>query len=217
MDRLLSGYEKLQKDVLEQHPELYESLKNDQTPEFLVLSCIDSRVNPSTLFQAEDGLFLQSRNAGNIVHHYDESKTKGLSFASALQFAVEVLQVKEVIVLGHSQCGGMHKLLKIHDQQPNPDDLIGEWVRAAAPAAQEAIHIAKQTGEDVHQVCERQNVMHSIRNLMTYPFVAEAVKAGTLGINGFYLHVGYENLEKLDKTLGRFVALPRLRRQSLKR
>lgn len=211
MHRLLSGYEKLKTDVLEKNPELYESLKNGQTPEFLVLSCIDSRVNPTTLFQAKDGLFLQSRNAGNIVHHYDQSTTKGLSFASALQFAVEVLQVKEVIVLGHSQCGGIHKLLTIHDKEPEPDDLVGEWVRAAAPAAKEAIEIAKKTGEDVHITCEKQNVLNSIRNLMTYPFVEEAIKAGKLGINGFYLHVGYESLEILDKKQGRFVTVPSLR------
>ncbi len=212
MHSLLEGYERLQREVLPKNPELYESLKNGQNPEYLVLSCVDSRVDPTTLFQKRAGVFLQSRNAGNIVHPYSQATKEGSSFASALQFAVEILKVKEVIVLGHSQCGGMQKLLKIHDKKPRSKDLIGAWVRVATPAAVEAIKISKKTGEDVHTACEKQNVINSIRNLKTYPFVRKAVKAGTLGINGFYVHMGYEDLEMLDKKRRRFVTVPRLSR-----
>lgn len=208
MKRLKKGYRRLQSDVLSKNPEFFENLKKGQNPEFLILSCIDSRVDPTALFQAEEGLFLQARNVANIVHPYDQATTNGISFAAALQFAVVSLKVKEIIILGHTHCGGVEKLMSIHANPKQPaNDLVSEWVKVAMPAADKGFKISQRTGADLHKTCGKQNVLNSLQNLMTYPFVKEAVDAGTLNLNGLYVHVGYKDLEHYNPKRKRFVSL----------
>lgn len=180
MKRLLEGYQRFRADTWPTEHKRYESLaQRGQKPETLVIACVDSRVDPQTVFGAGPGELLVVRNVANLVPPYQpDAGYHGTS--AALEFAVKVLGVRNIVVLGHAKCGGVGALLE--GAPRHAGDFINPWMSIAEPALWP---IPPSFGEDgLHAHFEREVVRLSVRNLMTFPWIASRVESGALTLHG---------------------------------
>lgn len=176
MDRLIEGYRRFRDTVWPAERARYEALaRHGQRPETLVVACSDSRVDPQTVFGAGPGELFVVRNVAGLVPPYEpDAAYHGAS--AALEFGVRVLKVRQIVVLGHAQCGGIQAM--VEGVPPEAQDFVAPWVRIAEPALRSTG--AGKTLEDY----EREVVRLSLANLATFPWIADAVDAGRLRLHG---------------------------------
>ena len=188
MDGLIEGYRRFRKEGWPERRRLFESLAAEgQRPEALVIGCVDSRVDPSAIFDAAPGQILTVRNVANLVPPYaPDAAYHGTS--AALEFAVRVLEVPHLVVLGHGQCGGIQALLRGAPEEAQ--DFVAPWMGIAAPARAHALLC--DTPEAQQQCLEHEGIKLSLENLMTFPWIAERVADGRLELHGawFAIHSG---------------------------
>jgi len=203
MKRLLDGYRAFKAGRWPEERAHYEELaKKGQSPQFLVIACSDSRADPATIFDASPGELFVIRNVAGIVPPFEtDSGHRGTS--AALAFAVMQLQVREIVVLGHAQCGGIAAALDNRIVAGVP--FIGHWIELLEPALEHSAHIHDTV--ERHTAMERDCVRLSLDNLMTFPFVAERVRAGKLHLSGARFGIADGRLEVLDRDSGAFVAV----------
>ena len=199
MDALIEGYRRFRADVWPAEHTRYETLAREgQAPETLVIACSDSRVDPSTVFGAAPGELFVVRNVAALVPPYQpDAGYHGTS--AALEFAVRVLKVKRIVVLGHAQCGGVQALVEGAPEEAS--DFVRPWIEIARPVVADAPADLPRT-ERLHR-CEEAVVQLSLENVLTFPWVAEAVEAGRLKLEGFRFGIASGVLTRLRD--GRFV------------
>ena len=173
--------------------------RDGQAPDFMVISCCDSRVLPTDIFGAGAGDMFVHRNIANFVPPYaapsGDSAGDAHGTSAALEYGVCALKVAHVLVLGHAQCGGVqgcHDMCKAGQSGPEFDlPLVGAWLELMRP-----VYEQMRAGGDMIDVDEmgRRNVVHSLNNLLTFPFIAEAVAAGTLALHGAWHDFGIGRL-----------------------
>lgn len=200
MDRLLAGYRRFrEKGWPEQRPVLQSLADTGQRPRALVISCVDSRVDPSVIFDAAPGEMLTVRNVANLVPPYaPDVAYHGTS--AALEFGVRVLAVPHVVVLGHELCGGVNALLE--GAPDNARDFVAPWMSMAASAREHALSIGDP--KERQRCCEQDVIKVSLRNLMSFPWIASPVAAGQLALHGawFSIRSGELLLLKPDGSFG---------------
>lgn len=166
---------------------MYEQLaQKGQAPKALVIACIDSRVDPARIFDAAPGEILALRNVANLVPPYQpDSAYHGTS--AALEFAVCVLRVPHIVVMGHGLCAGVRALLE--GAPIDAPEFVGPWMTIARPALAAAVAAAP---EQRQLVCEQECIKVSLQNLLTFPWIEQRVAAKTLRIHGawFDIHSG---------------------------
>ena len=194
IENLLEGYRQFYQKYYIENPETYKSLtEKGQTPHTLVIACSDSRVDPSIILNTGPGDIFVIRNVANLVPAYDSDFSHCHGTSAAIEYAVKNLKVKNILILGHTHCGGIHNLLC---QPLNRHDFIDTWLSIAEEARREA---SKQTSEtDRQHICEREAVRVSLRNLLTFPFVAEAVSQNRLKLHGWLFDLAGGSIEKLS-------------------
>jgi carbonic anhydrase len=198
VDRLINGYRRFRSERWPIERERFERLASGQQPRSMVIACSDSRVDPSTIFGTAPGELFVVRNVANLVPPYTpDASYHGTS--AALEFGVRALKVKEVIVLGHTQCGGARALLD--GAPPNVSDFIGKWMTIAEPARQRALACPHE--QDRQEACEHEIVRLSLDNLLSFRWVREAVDTGRLSLHGCYFSIRTGKLEVLRPD-GRF-------------
>jgi carbonic anhydrase len=193
LDALIEGYRRFRADTWPERRRLFERLADKgQHPRALVIACSDSRVDPSMIFDAAPGELFTIRNVANLVPPYQpDGAHHGTS--AAIEFAVRALNVRDIIVMGHGMCGGVHALL--NGTPPDLTDFVGPWVALAAPARRALeCHPA-----DPQLACEQETVRLSLANLMTFPWLAERVHEGKLTLHGTHFDVRYGVLHVLGK------------------
>jgi len=181
--------------------------EDGQRPRAMVISCCDSRVHVTSIFGADSGEFFIHRNIANLVPPF--SPDGGLHGTSAaVEYAVTGLRVAHVIVLGHSQCGGVKGCYDMCEgRAPELDaaaSFIGRWMDLLRPGY-EALGPGGEA-ERLHAL-EKAAVTVSLANLLTFPFVAEAVAAGRLTLHGLWNGIGEGTLDAWDEGRGAWVAL----------
>ena len=188
MEQLVEGYRRFRRDGWPERRRVFEALAADgQRPSALVIACVDSRVDPSAIFDAAPGLMLTVRNVANLVPPYaPDAAYHGTS--AALEFAVRVLEVPDVVVLGHGQCSGIQALLC--GAPDTAQDFVAPWMGIAAPARARALRC--DTPEAQQQCLEHEGIKLSLANLMTFPWIAKRVGARQLRLHGawFAIHTG---------------------------
>lgn len=188
MERLIEGYKRFRANGWPERTKLFEALaKSGQRPRALVIACIDSRVDPAMIFDASPGEILTVRNVASLVPPYaPDSAYHGTS--AAVEFGVRVLQVSDIVVMGHGQCGGVGALLE--GTTKSAGDFVASWMAMAEPAL-EKIDPSTAKGERQKR-CEEEVVKLSLENLMTFPWIAEQVTNGKLRLHGawFAIHSG---------------------------
>jgi len=189
--KFIAGFERFQKKYFTNDRELFDQLRQAQYPRVMVISCCDSRVDPAILTGADPGDMFVVRNVANLVSQYKP----GVNFASvpaALEFAVLSLEVEHVIVLGHAQCGGIRALMS--DAWPD-GEFIGKWVSIAQRARERVLaELPRKPYALQARACEQAAILISLENLMTYPWVARRVEAGTLNLHGWYFDIAEGSL-----------------------
>ncbi|KAL0924544.1 hypothetical protein M5K25_005382 [Dendrobium thyrsiflorum] len=185
IERLKSGFEQFKKEVYEKKPEVFNQLAEGQSPKFLVFACSDSRVCPSVLFNFQPGEAFTIRNIANMVPPYDKTRYSGIG--AAVEYPVVHLKVENIIVIGHSRCGGIKALLSIKDNASLGTDFIEDWVKICTPA-KETVNQAHGdlSFEEQCSKLEKEAVKVSLENLKTYPYVKEGLEKKTLALYGGY-------------------------------
>ncbi len=203
-DPLLSGFKRYQAQYFGDDSSLYEQLKDGQKPTTLVIGCCDSRVHPPALLGTEPGEMFVVRNVANLVPPYDPNNAHA-SVAAALEFAVQVLQVKRVIVLGHKRCGGIRGLM---DNTAQDGSSLEKWLDIAQTAKEAALTVFRKHPErDPYEACEQLAILVSLSNLESYPWLAEKVAQGLVQIDGWYFDMQAGSLSGYDAETGGFVSL----------
>jgi carbonic anhydrase len=185
MDDLIEGYRKFRADVWPAERARYEALANwGQSPETMILACSDSRVDPQTIFGAVPGELFVLRNVAAIAPPYEPDAPGHHGASAALEFGVKVLKVPRLVVLGHGQCGGV-KAMAV-GPPPQARDFMASWVDLGKPALEAAGPQSSVTD------LEAAVVRLSMKNLMTFPWIVEAVAEGRLAVQGFMfdIHTG---------------------------
>ncbi|BAU01014.1 carbonic anhydrase, chloroplastic isoform X2 [Vigna umbellata] len=184
-DRIKSGFLYFKKEKYDKNPALYGELAKGQSPKFMVFACSDSRVCPSHVLDFQPGEAFVVRNVANIVPPYDQSKYSGTG--AAIEYAVLHLKVSNIVVIGHSACGGIKGLLSFPFDGTYSTDFIEEWVKVGLPAKAK---VKTQHGDapfaELCTHCEKEAVNVSLGNLLTYPFVRDGLVNKTLALKGGY-------------------------------
>jgi carbonic anhydrase len=185
MDQLLSGYRRFRRDRWPERRRQYEALADQgQHPRALVLSCADSRVDPAMILDAAPGELFVVRNVANLVPPFaPDGAWHGTS--AAVEFAVRVLRVPEILVMGHALCGGVKALLE--EVPGEASDFIAPWIGLAAPAKARAL--ARPGVQDLQLCCEHETINLSLENLATFPWIASRIAAGTLRMSGAHFDI----------------------------
>ena len=180
---LVKGYREFRASDFEEQKDLYERLgTKGQAPKVMLISCADSRVDPTDIFHAYPGEMFVVRNVANLVPPADlETPTPGTG--AALEFAVNVLGVSAIVVMGHESCGGVKGCY-----DGITDGYVGAWVSHLKPAC-DRIKSRGLPDEDAIFQLELEGVRQSLENLMSFPFVADKVKAGELALIGAYFSI----------------------------
>lgn len=185
----------------------YRRLAEDgQHPRIMAIACCDSRVNVNGIFSAETGDIFLHRNIANVVPPYlPDGDPHGTS--AALEYAVKVLRVAHVIIVGHSDCGGVkgcHKMCSGHAPELEAkESFVGRWLEILRPGHERVAHIEDEA--ELIRALEKEAVVVSLENLWDFPFVREAVKAERLSLHGLWVDIGAGTLEHYMPEQGGFV------------
>ncbi|XP_022151179.1 carbonic anhydrase 2-like isoform X2 [Momordica charantia] len=183
VDRIKTGFTHFKKSKFETNPDLFGQLAKGQSPKFLVFACSDSRVCPSHILNFQPGEAFVVRNIANMVPPYDKTKYSGVG--AAVEYAILHLKVENIVVIGHSCCGGIKGLMSIPDDGTISSDFIENWVKICAPAKTKIQSEGTELSfEDKCTNCEKEAVNVSLGNLLSYPFVRECVVNKKLFIRG---------------------------------
>jgi carbonic anhydrase len=202
--KLVAGFRRFREKYFSGEDALYHRLVTvGQNPKTLIIGCSDSRVDPAMISGAAPGDIFVVRNVANIVPP-NETGLKGRhGVSSAIEFAVINLKVENVVVLGHRQCGGIRALMS--GPQKKDTSFIGAWMKVI-DGAREAV-LAKHANLDFEaqcRECEMEGIKVSLQNLMTFPFVAEAVQTRGMRLIGIYFDLEQGHLFELDETTNEF-------------
>ncbi|KAG4955777.1 hypothetical protein JHK84_041760 [Glycine max] len=163
--------------------EQFENLAKVQTPKFMVIACADSRVCPSNVLGFQPGEAFMIRNVANLVPTFESGPSET---NAALEFAVNSLLVENILVIGHSCCGGIRALMGMQDDDVERS-FIKSWVIVGKNARKKAKAAASNFSFDEQcKHCEKESINHSLLNLLTYPWIEEKVANGELSIHGGY-------------------------------
>lgn len=200
---LISGYRTFSEQRLPAEQTRYRELsERGQSPEVMVIGCCDSRVSPEVIFDAGPGELFVVRNVANLVPVYaPDGGAHGVS--AALEYAIQVLKVKHIVVLGHAQCGGIRAF--VDNAAPlSPGDFIGRWMSMFIKPDEKVEIRSHETMQDFVTRIEKAAVFRSLENLMTFPFVRGPVERGVLQLHGAYFGVAQGSLAVLDPVAKEF-------------
>ena len=201
---LLQRYQGWKATTYAENSAWYRRLATEgQRPRAMVISCCDSRVHVSSIFGADQGEFFIHRNIANLVPPFEpDGDHHGTS--AAVEYAVTVLQVAHVVVLGHSRCGGVQGCIDMCEgRAPELEEktsFVGRWMDILRPKYAQVADIAKE--DDKSQRLEQLAVVTSMENLMTFPFVESRVNDGSLSIHGLWTDIAEGSMSQfVGKTL----------------
>jgi carbonic anhydrase len=200
---LLEGYRTFTSQRLPTEQSRYRDLSvRGQSPEVMVIGCCDSRVSPEVIFDAGPGELFVVRNVANLVPVYaPDGGAHGVS--AALEYAVNVLKVKHVVVLGHAQCGGIRAFIdKI--EPLSEGDFIGRWMAMFVKPGEIVEQRDRESMADFTVRIEKAAIFRSLENLMTFPFVRSLAERGELNLHGAYFGVAEGSLFVLDQAAKEF-------------
>ncbi len=192
---LVEGYHRFRAGIYADQKARYDALaEHGQSPPVMIISCCDSRVDPATIFDTGPGQIFALRNVANLVPPFETGG--GLHGASAaIEFGVLGLGVKQIVVLGHGQCGGIRAALQGSDLGLPGQSFIDDWMGIVSEARDEVIG---QAPADPQRALELEAIKVSISNLRTFPFIAEREASGEIKLRGAYFAIAEGVLHVLD-------------------
>lgn len=202
MRKLIEGHARFRESYWLHHKNRFSALAREgQRPYAMVVACSDSRVTPEVIFDCVPGEIFVVRNVSNLVPPYAPD-TGNHGTSAALEFAVTELDVKAIIVLGHSQCGGIRTLME--GPKASHGDFINSWMqiaKVARKAVHEASDLTMEFGELCYR-CELASIQVSLANLLTFPWIRSRIANNALSISGLHFNVETGELEIMDSLEG---------------
>jgi carbonic anhydrase len=182
--KLLDGVIKFKDDFFHEHKEIFENLSSSQNPHTLYIGCSDSRVVPDVIAQTMPGELFVVRNIANMVPPYDENSYSFRCTASIIEYAVNMLEVENIVICGHSNCGGC-KALYYPEEKINKLPSVKQWLQLGEEIKNRVL--AKNLSPEEREFqTEQLNIVKQLENILTYPFVEEKVDQGKLKLYGWY-------------------------------
>lgn len=186
--KIAKGYENFRKKYLNcERPTMQKLMHEDQKPEVMMISCCDSRVDPSIIFECEPGDLFAVRNIGSIVPPYEKDNLHH-GTSAALEFGVKFLGIKHLIILGHSNCGGISAL---RNDSFSENDFITNWVNI--------VEIAKEKTNTLEE-CIKATLRQSYKHCMTFPWIKEKIDEGFLTIHVWFFDLQTGTVNEYDDT-----------------
>ncbi|CDP52297.1 carbonic anhydrase [Paradevosia shaoguanensis] len=201
---LLKGYSNFMAGRYAREEERYRDLaKEGQNPSAMIVACCDSRSAPETIFDCGPGELFVLRNIANLVPPYQpDANLHGTS--AAIEFAVKQLEIKDLIIMGHGRCGGIHAALNPDSVAIRKSDFVGNWVRLLNPVAEQVNGNSWMTEGERRTALERISIRHSIYNLRTFPFIKKREDEGQLALHGAWFDISTGELWVMDPDTGDF-------------
>ena len=195
---LLDGHRSFKDGRYRRERDRYRSLaEHGQAPEVMVIACSDSRSAPETIFSAAPGEIFVVRNVANLVPPYEpDSGCHGV--AAALEFAVQGLKVRHVVVLGHGRCGGIRAALHPPAEPLSPQDFIGRWMNQLGPVTSSMMAGSALSDAERQTALERASICSSIANLRTFPCVSILESRNQLSLHGAWFDIADGDLWTMD-------------------
>lgn len=205
--KLKSGYTRFRTQQLQSPNSIYKAvLQQNQKPIALVITCCDARIDPVTILDCDPGDLFLIRNVANLIPPYEmDSHYHGTS--AALEFGVCDLHIPHIIILGHSECGGIQSLFATQTKRPN--SFIHKWMEMA----QVSCHLKDSPSVDSTErgprenTCGKQALIGSLENLMTFPWIKEKVAAGTIQLHAWYFKLPHGIIDAFNPNSGEFEPL----------
>ena len=203
--RLVTGYRRFRDTAWTPNRERWMALRDGQQPETMIIACSDSRVDPAQIFDVDPGEIFVVRNVAALVPPF-ETAPGHHGVSAALEFAVEVLKVKEILVMGHGMCGGCRAALtqELDGTEPGKGGFIANWISMLDEARQPIVEALGSKGRDAERAMEFAGVMISLRNLRTFPRIRQSESNGALRLTGAFYSISDGVLHLLDETDGSF-------------
>jgi len=203
MKILFDGVKEFSSIEFKKNKKLFKKLNSEQKPHTLFIGCSDSRVVPDLITKSLPGDLFVIRNIANVVPYYRSSE-EYLSTTSAIEYAVLVLNVENIVVCGHSNCGGCRALF-FEDTELEKIPHTKKWIKLFENVKEKILVIAKNNEKqnDIEWLVEQENIIEQMNHLLSYPFIKEKYIKGTMNIYGWYYHIGtgkVYNYNKKNKT-----------------
>lgn len=208
IDRLVSGYRRFRETGWTPKVERWRELRDGQEPEVMIIACSDSRVDPAQIFDTDPGEMFVVRNVAAMVPPFEPIPGHhGVS--AALEFAVQVLKVKEIVVMGHGMCGGCRAALtqELHGTEPGEGGFIAHWIEMLDEARGPVVARHGTTGRVAERAMEQAGVKVSLANLRTFPCIRRKERDGELRLRGAFFAISDGVLHLLDEASGEFLAV----------
>ena len=200
MKKVISGHARFKETEYETRRQLFAELANGQSPEVLLITCADSRIDPNLVTQTEPGDLFICRNAGNIVP--PNVKTAG-GVTASIEYAVAVLGVRDIVVCGHTDCGAMKGALNTEALKDLPH--VCDWLEHSRAAVEIVkANNGRATLEELDQVTQ-QNVLLQLQHLRTHPVVASRLSSGDVELHGWVYDIATGDVTAWDKESDKFV------------
>ncbi len=204
-DEMIRGYGRFRTGDWRKQHDRWEKLREGQSPQVMVIACSDSRVDPAQIFDVDPGEIFVVRNVAALVPPYETTPGRhGVS--AALEFAVQFLKVREIVVLGHGMCGGCHAALTqdLHGSEPGEGGFVAHWIDMLDTVREPIAAELGTKGRVAERAMELAAVEVSLANLRTFPCVQEKEGRGSLRLRGAYFAISDGVLHLLDETSGEF-------------
>jgi carbonic anhydrase len=203
---LMAGWQRFRANRFRDQRALFERITREgQRPKVAMVACCDSRVDPAIVFDCEPGDVFLVRNVANLVPPYERAGSyHGTS--AALEFAINVLGVQHVVVLGHSHCGGIRALLD-GPPQGEPMHFLTAWMSIAEEARKAAQAPPGLSSAARGRLCEQLAIRLSVRNLRSFPTIGKRVESRELRVHGWHFDLRDGLLSVLDQDSDRFVPI----------
>jgi len=185
MEKLFKGYMKFREEDFESHRALFKEIGRNQNPHTLFIGCSDSRVVPNLITQTHPGELFIVRNVANIVPPYRKTE-EYVATTSAIEYAVQVLEVDAIVVCGHSNCGGC-AAMNLPPEQLDHIPHVRKWLQVSSEVKGRVDRLVTgDSPEEREWLTEQINILVQMRNLLTYPYIAEKYRKGVLQIYGWH-------------------------------
>ena len=203
---LLEGYRRFRNGAFLQQKVRFDDLASEgQTPKLMIIACSDSRVDPSQIFDVAPGEVFVVRNVAALVPPF-ETAPGHHGVSAALEFAVQFLKVKRIVVMGHGKCGGCKAALtrEMHGTEPGEGGFIADWIALLDDARETVVAAHGDHGHAAERAMELAGVKVSLANLRTFPCVRQKERSGELRLTGAFFAISDGLLHILDEDSGAF-------------
>jgi len=203
---LLDGYKNfMSHSYARKHRQYVALAEKGQKPATMIIGCCDSRAAPETIFDCGPGELFVLRNVANLVPPFaPDGGQHGTS--AAIEFAVQALKVQNIVVMGHARCGGINAALNPMENPLAPGDFIGKWISLLDPVVEHFKDNSALTDQEERQTAfERISVGNSIKNLRSFPYIAELEQQNKIRIHGAWFDIKSGELWIMDQASGEFL------------